>query len=476
MTCPISCPISCLCQCTDPEASVSAPAQFNPNGAAATPPIVRQPLAQGNATEIHATSAPYQAFGGYVNPSMAPLSSILETIRGAGSLVTDLINSPQSQRSLRSCRDYCNNYCCFSMPSWMQCIFGCCCDSLIKDDDPNQTPNVVVETIQRFRDNFGPVVLGLAIGYAGLNLHEMIAKNEPLTPEQETRLLQACQQAREIYSSLIVQSVREPLVRSAESIQTQAEETQQLAKYVCKALQRSLLKQPIPKQSSKFLVILSSDKECVHTSDSATSENTSLDEVDGLSLHSLTPEDSTDAGRTVRSINWNKLYQQLKKLLVCDLNSDDTFPLGSQARNVVLTLRHALYLMAQGDPSFIHPDFGYFLHTRLLLKLLNIILAGSGYIPVRNETTFPCNREDLSILGGAIRDAANEQVELRHDETDDSHCPQVASSTPEGSTSSLLGSDDEDEDGHEDITSPAAQERILRTCQKTSSLYSIILG
>lgn len=475
MTCPISCPISCSCQCTDVEPSSSNSASNQSSPSPQQPEtITNQPRSSHTISVGDAQGA---AGGGYTNLAFTPVQSILDTIRGAGSLVSDLINSEQSQRSFKSCQDYCNEYCCLSAPTWLRCIFSCCCDCLISENtQAPETPNVMVQTIQKYRDTFGPVVLGLAIGYSGINISQRVADNQPLTPEEEQRLVHACQHAQEAYASLIVQSLRGPLVQSAESITPESEEVRLLTPYVLEGLKRTLLGHPVPKHKAEYMIVITDQDTNFSSSSESSSVVTKSGNVSPLSLAFDGPANNA-ALTTARCLNWFKLYQQLKNLWVCDLTSDDAFPLGSQARGIITVLKHTLNLLSQGDSPLTHPGIGHFIQAPLFLKLLNLVLISSGFIPVQNAVTYPSNLESLKILGGTIRNTAQQSEDT--DEADGHPLARIPLTRLAQEIASLAKSDDdleEEKPGTDEVTSPAAQERLLNTCIRTESIYSIILG
>nr|WP_244989841.1 hypothetical protein [Chlamydia abortus] len=125
--------------------------------------------------------------------------ALLDTIRAAGALVSDALNSTRVQRTSQFCQDSCRPWCADNCWSPFLCFFDCLCTCMITPEEQLGSEakyDDLTAFIKQQRDEFGPICVGLVMSNGPWDISKLLAEGLTLSAEQKTLFSEKCEEAK----------------------------------------------------------------------------------------------------------------------------------------------------------------------------------------------------------------------------------------------------------------------------------------
>ncbi|MFJ1509764.1 hypothetical protein SBV45_05260 [Chlamydia crocodili] len=304
--------------------------------------------------------------------------TLLDTIRAAGDLVSDALNSARVQRTSQFCQDSCRPWCADNCWSPFLCFFDCLCTCMITPDDQvgsEEKYDDLSGFIQHQRDEFGPICVGIAMKNGPWDISKLLAEGLTLSAEQKYQFSEKCREAKDQLGRCLKGGSQQELFKVANNAHQLPSKGSTEVENVRKSLEESIDGAFIP-----------SIPTCLILYPSEANEGASNDQRSGYNL------------------NIQRLQHQLSQLEVLDLNSQDTGFLGFQSRAVVSVLQLTLNkYVDEAKNTFDSPGFGLNIEESKYRTLLLLSLLSLGFVPLGAEQEQPVCLEQLQNTSKELR-------------------------------------------------------------------------
>ncbi|WP_375793206.1 hypothetical protein O1W69_03635 [Chlamydia sp. 12-01] len=304
--------------------------------------------------------------------------SLLDTIRAAGDLVSDALNSARVQRTGQFCQDSCRPCCEKNCCSPFLCLFDCLCTCLITPEDrvgSDDKYDDLSEFIQNQRDEYGPICVGIAMKNGPWDVSKLLAEGLTFSSEQKYQFSQKCKEAKEQLGRCLKGGSQNELFKIANNSHLLPSTGSTELENVRKSLAESVKNAPIPSLPT-CLVLYPSEN-----TDSASSEQ-----------------------RSGYTLSIQRLQQQLSQLEVLDLDSKESSFLGFQSRAVINVLIFTLSkYVDEAKSTFDSPGFGLTLEESKYRILLLLSLLSLGFVPLGAQQEQPSCLEQLQNTSKELR-------------------------------------------------------------------------
>ncbi|BAE81478.1 hypothetical protein [Chlamydia felis Fe/C-56] len=296
--------------------------------------------------------------------------SLLDTIRAAGDLVSDALNSARIQRTSQFCQDSCRPWCADSCWSPCLCFFDCLCACMITPEDQagsQEKQDELSEFIQNQREMFGPICVGIAMKNGPWDVSKLLAEGHTLSEEQKQLFSEKCQEAKEQLGKCLKGGSQQELFKIANA------------------------SHHLPSKGSTEIENVKKSREEFTSSKTPPSLPTCL-----ILYPAENAEGASNEQRSGYTLNLQRLQQQLSQLEVVDLNSSETSCLGFQSREAVSILIFTLNkYVDEAKNTFDSPGFGLTLEESKYRILLLLSLLSLGFAPIGADQELPTCLEQL---------------------------------------------------------------------------------
>lgn len=393
--------------------------------------------------------------------------SLLDTIRAAGALVSDALDSTRVQRTSQFCHDSCRPWCADNCWSPFLCFFDCLCTCMITPEEQLGSEakyDDLTAFIQQQRDEFGPICVGLAMSNGPWDISKLLAEGVTLSAEQKTLFSEKCEESKNQLGRCLKGGSQKELFKVANAAHL------------------------LPSKGSTELEnVKSSLEESIHTS-TPPSLPTCL-----ILYPAASDETAAHEQRSGYSLNIQRLQHQLSQLEVLDMNSHTTGFLGFQARAAVNILLLTLNKYVSKEKNiFDHPGFGLSIEESKYRTLLLLSLLALGFVPLGAEQEIPTSLEQLENTSKELRtqekripisstDSRSFGTEVKVNAGTLHPVPKYGQRvvlngrlTENAGTSCVDGITLEDTSDAElwDFTNPKSQEALLTTAQQVTAMTS----
>ncbi|WP_348663857.1 hypothetical protein [Chlamydia vaughanii] len=304
--------------------------------------------------------------------------SLLDTIRAAGDLFTDALNSSRVQRTSQFCQDSCRPRCAESCWSPFLWCFDCFCTCVITPEDQigsDEKHSDLAEFIQTQREEFGPICVGMAMKQGPWDIVKLLADGLTLTDEQKADFTTQCQEAKALLDKCIKGVLPHELFVTASASEHLPSSGSTEMEHVKRSLEESIAKTELP--SIPTCLVLYPNKE-------------------GAS--------SLNEQRSGHSLDFRRLQQQLGQMEVLDLDTEEISPLGFEAKTVVTIFQHTLnQYVNDAKHLFNSPGLGVTIEESKYRVLLLLSLLSLGFSPVGADQEFPTCLEQLKNTSQELR-------------------------------------------------------------------------
>ncbi|WP_284443445.1 hypothetical protein [Chlamydia gallinacea] len=430
------------CDCFWSTTSTNSPEQFplQETGAASQHPITTQPRSS------HTVS---------IGISLGTNDDVvLQTLKDAANLFTQILDSPHTQQGARFCRDRCQPWCESHCPNWLALCFQCLCTCVINEEDgatPEDHPDRAF--FKDLSSAHGPIVAGIGVQSSGIDISSLMITGKSLSENDKEHIQKCCIEAQAKIQAFFHQYLQKELFQTAD------------------------IESSLPKTDGEEVSAIRQGFHSPSTHNPPTIW--------------ISPNHSPgEAPELMKQVNWTKLEQQLKGVLCRNARSGRNERVGGRAESVMRTIKNAFYYLLKGSPCFqpqigrgnysltvSHPTFLQFLLCGLLT--VNLIPVDEEGNPPKdtwwklidlisllhrdpNQHTappaFPDPWDDSEVDGGLESDRGND---------------------PDNSTGGATGEatvDPTSEAGNESggiWFGPKEQQQLLNTAEKTNQLAQL---
>lgn len=339
----------------------------------------------------------------------------LKTIKNAAELTSSVMNSVRTQRTTRCCQP---NTVCPSLISWRLS----CCTQLINEEEPSL---VLKSYLNQLRENYGPIVLGLAMQYTQFSMYDIIANGRELSAFEKSELKNCCLLAQKLLSQLVHAGLQKDLFELIDNPDS------------------------LPRPRNIEISYVKNAVIWFHLQHTAKPKGTILISSPAIQT---TP-------KTLFScvINYDKIEQQLAALPIVFLFQQETTGLlGIEgAKKAIQILKNILYQITNRNTKlYCSEGFALSISEERLIALIALCLIGGlNVAPLSLRYEYPCDLRALRELSEMLHAHQEELEEFNF--THDAQFDDI-----DGPTIPML------------FFSKKQQEALLQAVEQTQSLFS----